>query len=163
MKYEAPYTCVHADGALCETCFKYEQQLAQLQAKDDYIKLQFPTRERMRQEIAQLQEENAKLKSSNAMLESAVLGANQMHQGYDKEIAQLQLEVGRAIDFIKELKDGFEIINMPLSVKVCEEFLSQPTPLLYSAVVELVEALDDENIVDIKPKLFTLKKLMGRA
>ena len=25
---EAKYTCVHADGALCETCFKYESQLA---------------------------------------------------------------------------------------------------------------------------------------
>lgn len=188
-----------------------DQQLTQAEAKvADYRKemeLAVENVMLLEKQLAQLQEENRRIKLSKAVLESAVLGANQMHQDYDKEIAQLkeenarlkgeaevrafiskdrfdeiaklQLEVGRKDEALRyyaeffngksgsyreedmKLKPEFFIANLP---QVASEALSQPTPPLYSAVVELVEALDPADVLDIKAKfkLDTLKKLMGR-
>lgn len=33
MKKEIKYQCVHTDSGLCETCFKYETQIAHLTAR----------------------------------------------------------------------------------------------------------------------------------
>lgn len=146
MKHEAPYTCVHADGALCETCFKYEQQLAQLQEENAIIRQKLSDEIRRRVDTeAEAGIKDMALRDLQGILcdpdgNPAFLGS----QG-DHDVARKAFEA-----------------------------LSHPTPHLYSAVVELVEAGEpfiryyDEVIQTtkaekrLKEALSTIKKLMGR-
>lgn len=182
----ADYEVFHAKSR------RLEQQLAQLQAWKESAMKVMPDFQKIGQllgvglgenvseniipKIEQLQEENEHLKTADSKACAALIA---QHDEDQKELAQLQLEVGRKNETLREIRDVMQKDGRFIrTVPELDKILSHPTPPLYSAVVELVEAA--ENYTDstmncekdnsqmfyhqqVRDKLLTLKNLMGRA
>lgn len=139
----------------------------------------------LEQQLAQLQEENAKLQFS---LEKKSDKKNHVVEvaGLRAELAQLQLEVGSLREALEPVLEAIRLARpdfykdknwnptchaeIVLTVKECRAVvsaLSHPTPPLYSAVVELVEAakraIERYGSLDLSESVSAVENLMGKT